>query len=72
MASESLVFAAEAPGPVVAYLRNSFGFAPEPAVRAHWQDVAGGYQLEARIPANLLGTHLGNNALIDRCSCRII
>ena len=61
MASESLVFAAEAPGPVVAYLRNSFGFAPEPAVQARWQDVAGGYQLEARIPAKLLGTHLGIN-----------
>ncbi len=61
MASESLVFAAEAPGPVVAYLRNPFGFAPAPSVRAHWQDVAGGYQLEARIPAKLLGTHLGIN-----------
>ncbi len=59
MAGESLMFAAEAPGPVIAYLRNSFGFAPEPAVLARWQDVAGGYQVEARIPANLLGTHLG-------------
>jgi two-component system, OmpR family, sensor histidine kinase ChvG len=61
MASESLVFAAEAPGAVVAYLANSFGFASAPSVRAHWQDVAGGYQLEARIPAKLLGTHLGIN-----------
>jgi two-component system sensor histidine kinase ChvG len=59
MASEALVFAAEAPGPVIAWLRNSFGFAPEAAVQARWQDVAGGYQVEARIPASLLGTHLG-------------
>lgn len=59
MASERLTFAAEAPGPVIAWLRNSFGFAPQPAVEARWQDVAGGYQVEARIPANLLGTHLG-------------
>ncbi len=59
MASEALTFAAEAPGPVIAWLRNSFGFAPEPTVQARWQDVAGGYQVEARIPASLLGTHLG-------------
>ncbi len=59
MASETLTFAAEAPGPVIAWLRNSFGFAPQPAIQARWQDVAGGYQVEARIPANLLGTHLG-------------
>ena len=59
MASETLTFAAEAPGPVIAWLRNSLGFAPEPSVQARWQDVAGGYQVEARIPAGLLGTHLG-------------
>ncbi len=59
MASEKLVFAAEAPGPVIAGLRSAFGFGPEPAVQARWQDVAGGYQVEARIPVNLLGTHLG-------------
>jgi dedicated sortase system histidine kinase len=59
MASETLTFVAEAPGPVIARLRNSFGFAPEPTVQARWQDVAGGYQVEARIPLSLLGTHLG-------------
>jgi len=48
-----MIFAAEAPGPVIAQLRNSFGFAPEPAVQARWQDVAGGYQVEARIPLNM-------------------
>ena len=32
---------------------------PEPTVTAHWQDMPGGYRLEAKIPAALLGTHLG-------------
>ena len=57
--SDSIVFAAEAPGPVVAYVRTTFGFAPDPAIKARWQDVPGGYQVEARIPANLLATHIG-------------
>ena len=57
--TESIVFAAEAPGPIVTYIRTTFGFAPEPTVQARWQDVPGGYQVEARIPVNLLGTHLG-------------
>ncbi|MCK5325889.1 MAG: HAMP domain-containing protein [Woeseiaceae bacterium] len=57
--SETIVFAAEAPGPIVTYIRTTFGFAPEPTVQARWQDVPGGYHIEARIPANLLGTHLG-------------
>jgi dedicated sortase system histidine kinase len=59
ISAESIVFAAEAPGPIVSYLRTSFGFAPEPTVQARWQDVPGGYHIEARIPVNLLGTHLG-------------
>lgn len=63
MASDMLMFAAEAPGPVIAWLRSSFGFGPEPTVQARWQDVAGGYQVEARIPVNLLGTHLGINVI---------
>jgi len=63
MASESLMFAAEAPGPVIAWFQSSFGFGPEATVQAHWQDVAGGYQVEARIPMNLLGTHLGINVV---------
>jgi dedicated sortase system histidine kinase len=56
---ESIVFAAEAPGPIVTYVRTRFGFTPEPTVQARWQDVPGGYQVEARIPASLLATHLG-------------
>lgn len=56
---ERFVFAAEAPGAIVSYKQDSFGFAPEPAITAHWQDVPGGYRIEARIPAALLGTHIG-------------
>ena len=56
---EVLTFAAEAPGPIMTYVRSAYGFAPEPSIRAHWQDVPRGYQLEARIPTSELGTHLG-------------
>ena len=56
---ESIAFAAEAPGQILSYVRNTYGFAPEPSILAHWQDVPGGYRLEARIPVRRLGTHLG-------------
>jgi len=56
---ERFVFAAEAPGAIVSYKQDSYGFAPETAISAHWQDVPGGYRVEARIPVELLGTHLG-------------
>ena len=56
---EMLTFAAEAPGPVVTYVHAASGSTPEPTVLAYWQDVPGGYQLEARVPLNILGTHLG-------------
>lgn len=56
---ETLMFAAEAPGPVVTHIKTAYGFAPEPKILAFWQDGPGGYQLEARIPVSLLGTHLG-------------
>jgi hypothetical protein len=60
-------FAAEAPGRVVPFSRNAFGFAREterraarePTIRAVWQDVPGGYQVEARIPRARLGTRVG-------------
>jgi two-component system sensor histidine kinase ChvG len=55
---EHFVFSAEAPGAIVSY-RDSDRFPPEPAITAHWQDVPGGYRIEARIPAALLGTNLG-------------
>ena len=56
---ESISFAAEAPGPIISYKRTAYGFAPEPTIAAWWQDIPGGYRVEARIPAGQLGTHLG-------------
>jgi len=41
------------------YITSTYGFAPEPRVLSFWQDVPGGYQLEARVPVSLLGTNLG-------------
>ena len=56
---ETLVFGAEAPGPIIAYIRTAYGFAPDPTIAAFWQDGPRGYQLEARIPVSKLGTNLG-------------
>ena len=56
---ETIAFAAEAPGRILSYKQNAYGIAPEPTITAHWQDTPGGYRLEARIPAALLGTNLG-------------
>ena len=56
---ESFIFAAEAPGRIVTYVRSPNGTVAEPSVHAHWQDVPGGYQVEARIPRRLLGVNLG-------------
>jgi len=57
--TERIVFAAEAPGVIVAYVLDEYGFSPDPSILATWQDVARGYQIEARIPVSRLGTHLG-------------
>ncbi len=54
-----IAFAAEAPGAVMPFVENAFGFALEPTIRAVWQDVPGGYQLEARLPRAQIGTHAG-------------
>jgi dedicated sortase system histidine kinase len=54
-----ITFAAEAPGTVVPFVENAFGFVREPTIRAVWQDVPGGYQLEARIPGAQVGTRAG-------------
>jgi len=56
---EKIIFATEAPGAIVAYVLDDYGFASDPSILATWQDVPGGYQIEARIPASKLGTHLG-------------
>jgi two-component system, OmpR family, sensor histidine kinase ChvG len=52
-------FAAEAPGQIITRVDTANGPKPQPTILAQWQDVPGGYQVEARIPAALLGTHLG-------------
>ncbi len=57
---ETLMFGAEAPGSIISYVQTAYGFAPDPSIVAHWQDVPSrGYQLEARIPVSRLGTHIG-------------
>lgn len=56
---ESFIFATAAPGPMLSYKQDQYGIAPQAAIAAIWQDIAGGYRIEARIPANLLGTNLG-------------
>ena len=56
---ERCIFAAEAPGAIISHKQGDYGFAPESAITAHWQDVPRGYRLEAQIPAHLLGTNLG-------------
>ena len=55
----TLLFAAEAPGPNLTYRQDSLGFQPETRVTMVWQDVPGGYRIEARIPTGLLGDSLG-------------
>jgi len=57
--NETIVFSAEAPGPVVAVVRNDYGIKPDLSIIATWRDVPGGYQIEARIPVSKLGTNLG-------------
>ena len=56
---EELIFAAEAPGQLPVFRPTANGPVPESTIRAHWQDVPGGYQVEARIPLGKVGTHLG-------------
>ena len=57
--TEEIVFAAEAPGPIIPVLSNEYGIRPDPAIIATWQETASGYQVEARIPLSKLGTHIG-------------
>ena len=56
---EAFSFAAEAPGQIISYKHSASGFAPERSIAAYWQDIPGGYRIEARIPSGQLGTHLG-------------
>ena len=56
---DQYVFAAEAPGTIISYIPERYDAARKTAIEAYWQDIPGGYRLEARIPTDLLGTHLG-------------
>ena len=56
---ETITFKAEAPGRILSTRQTQYGFAPEPTIAAWWQDVPGGYRVEARIPSGMLGTNLG-------------
>lgn len=49
-------FAPEAPGALIALRAGS---QEETRIAAHWQDTAGGYRLEARLPRQLLGRAIG-------------
>ncbi|MDH3532962.1 MAG: ATP-binding protein [Gammaproteobacteria bacterium] len=57
--NETISFAAEAPGNMVAVIRDDYGVRSDRSILSYWQDVPGGYRIEARIPASMLGTHLG-------------
>jgi two-component system sensor histidine kinase ChvG len=57
--NETISFAAEAPGNLVAVVRSERGVEANRSILAYWQDVPGGYRIEARIPSSMLGTHLG-------------
>ena len=57
--NETIVFPAEAPGTVIAVVRNEYGIKSDPSIIATWRDVPGGYQIEAKIPTSRLGTHIG-------------
>jgi dedicated sortase system histidine kinase len=52
-------FAPEAPGSLVANRQEGDRSIEDTRMPAHWQDTAAGYRLEARLPKQLLGTHVG-------------
>ena len=54
-----LSFVAEAPGLLPARRLVDGVSVEETRIRAHWQDTANGYRLEARIPIQLLGEFVG-------------
>jgi len=55
----TFVFAAEAPGTIVARSDTDGVTHDEQRIAAFWQDSTDGYQLEARVPRQLLGDALG-------------
>ncbi len=59
MSLDRFVFATEAPGQTVSYRPVGREIEVEPATTAYWQEFAGGYRLEGRIPVSLLGSNIG-------------
>lgn len=55
----NFAFIPEAPGSLLAHRILDKTSIEEPRIRAHWQDTASGYRLEARIPLTLLGDYVG-------------
>lgn len=53
------VFAAEAPGTIAARVETDGATRDEQRIAAFWQDRTNGYQLEVRVPRQLLGDELG-------------
>lgn len=58
-ALSEIVFRTEAPGELIALLQSGYNLSEEPRIAAYWQDIAGGYRLEARVPLSLLGDRIG-------------
>ena len=52
-------FAAEAPGKIAVTRDDGRSVSGEIRIEAYWQDTPDGYQVEARIPRNLVGSRLG-------------
>jgi len=55
----SYLFTAEAPGGLIGQRVANGTIETESRVVAHWQDIRGGYRLEARVPRQLLGNRVG-------------
>ena len=54
-----LLLATEAPGRFVGWRMDTGGPADESRVEGHWLDTPSGYQLEVRLPLELIGNRLG-------------
>lgn len=52
-------FQAEAPGKIIATRHVANNVFSETRILAHWQDTASGYQLEVRLPKNLVDARVG-------------
>ena len=63
---EKFLLATEAPGQFVGRRETAEGSADESRITGYWLRTAGGYQLEARLPLELIGERLGVTVINDR------